>query len=59
VLDVVQTFAPAIALYESLGWNRLEPLRLDLGTAVLDLFVFLGPSGRRPRPQRPGPTTTP
>jgi len=43
VLDVVQDAVAAVALYERLGWRRVEPMRLELGAAVLDLWVYLGP----------------
>lgn len=52
VLDVVQESAAAIAMYESAGWIRLEPLTLDLNTsasepldlAPLQMWVYLAPS---------------
>lgn len=43
VLDVVRDAAGPVALYEALGWRRLEALRLDLGGAVLELWVYLEP----------------
>ncbi|WP_088287322.1 GNAT family N-acetyltransferase [Kineosporia sp. A_224] len=53
VLDVVQGFTGAVAFYEALGWVRLEPLELDLGTTVLDLWVYLSPTSGGPA-GRPG-----
>lgn len=52
VLDVVQESAAAIALYESAGWRRLEPLTLELdgttpeepaGFPPLQMWVYLSP----------------
>ena len=48
VLDVVKESEAAIRLYETLGWVRLESLRLPIhGGQVLDLWVYLSPSPRR------------
>lgn len=46
LLDVVRDDAGPVGLYESMGWDRLEPLTLDLGPGrELDLWVYLGPDG--------------
>ena len=43
VLDVVQDSA-AVRFYESLGWARTEPLRLQLDEVrFLDLWVYVSP----------------
>jgi ribosomal protein S18 acetylase RimI-like enzyme len=45
VLDVVKESEAAIRLYETLGWARLESLRLPIrGGHVLDLWIYLSPS---------------
>ena len=45
VLDVVQSSSGAIALYESLGWQRVEQLSLALREhPSLDLWVYVGPA---------------
>ena len=42
VLDVGQTLAAPIALYESEGWERVDSLALRVGdNAVLDLWVYV------------------
>jgi ribosomal protein S18 acetylase RimI-like enzyme len=44
VLDVTCDAAPAIALYEALGWTRLERITLSLASGnALDLWVYLSP----------------
>lgn len=44
VLDVAQTLHAPIALYESEGWERLEPLALRFDrTTTVDLWVYLSP----------------
>ena len=46
VLDVGQTLSPAVALYESEGWERVGDLHLDLYTGdTLDLWVYASPNG--------------
>jgi GNAT superfamily N-acetyltransferase len=54
VLDVVRSFSGPVAFYEALGWVRLEPLVVDLGTTVLDLWVYLSPAPPSPAPPTPG-----
>ncbi|HEX4729328.1 MAG TPA: GNAT family N-acetyltransferase [Jatrophihabitans sp.] len=45
VLDVVREADAAIRLYETLGWVRLESLRLPIRDGqVLDLWVYLSPA---------------
>ena len=45
VLDVHQSSAAPIRLYERAGWQRLEALALPIaGRAPLPLWVYLGPA---------------
>lgn len=44
VLDVVETSAAPVALYESEGWERVDSLELRVAeNAVLNLWVYVGP----------------
>jgi len=43
VLDVVTTDLAAIALYESVGWQRVDTVTVTFGDLVVDEHVFLGP----------------
>ena len=44
VFDVGKTLSPAVAFYESEGWQRVDSLELHIGEkAVLDLWVYMSP----------------
>jgi GNAT superfamily N-acetyltransferase len=44
VLDVVRD-AESVSFYERLGWQLVEPLRLDVGEGrTLDLLVYISPA---------------
>jgi GNAT superfamily N-acetyltransferase len=46
VLDVTRDASGPIAMYESLGWSRLEPLTLILDNGIaLAVWVYLSPDG--------------
>jgi GNAT superfamily N-acetyltransferase len=42
VLEVDNTLAAAVALYDTLGWRRVGDFRLEAET-VLDIWVYVGP----------------
>jgi ribosomal protein S18 acetylase RimI-like enzyme len=45
VLDVLQSSAPAIHLYENLGWQRVAPLTLPIRAhPPLQLWVYVSPA---------------
>ncbi len=51
ILDVVDQFAPAIALYERQGWKRMGTVSIDLPDATtINEHVYVGPSGNHHRP---------
>ncbi len=44
LLDVIREDLGPVRLYESMGWERLEPLTLALDNGqALDMWVYLGP----------------
>jgi GNAT superfamily N-acetyltransferase len=48
ILDVATQFSPAVALYESAGWQRLGTVAVPLGSPELEEHVYAYPTLRRP-----------
>ena len=45
ILDVAKRFSPAIALYESAGWQRLGEVNVHFPEGEVDEYVYAAPPG--------------